>query len=201
MVLAHRSRGFAEASAVGKHVAAGGSVRGIDDGPYGGTRLPLGDAAAGEMLTVPQSGDGGNWGSVRLLDYSLAQTAYALTRSELWLPGQPAPLALKTVPLGEVGKLGLVHRDITGPVPRGPFDKVPPSTTATYPALWNHDAKKETRLVCAPDSQLLVRPGMESKATQVWGTASRTHLNLDFRFNSQPLAAAFTEEESIGGRG
>ena len=198
--LAHRPRGFAEASAVGKHIAAGGSVRGIDDGPYGGTRLPLGDAAAGEMLTTPQSGDGENWGSVRLLDYSLAQTAYALTRSELWLPGQPAPLGLGIVPLGKVGKLGLVDRDITGPAPRGPFDKVPPSTTATYPALWNHDAKKETRLVCAPDSQLLVRQGMESKATEVWATASRAHINRDFTFGSQPLAIAFTECQSIGGR-
>ena len=198
--LAHRPRGFAEASAVGKHIAAGGSVRGIDDGPYGGTRLALGDVSTGEILTTPQSGDGGNWGSVRLLDYSLAQTAYALTRSELCLPGQPAPLALQTVPFGEVGKLGLVHRDITGPVPGGPFDKVPPSTTATYPALWNHDAEKETRLVCAPDSQLLVRQGMESKATEVWSTAGRLHLNLDFTFGSQPLAIAFTEYQSIGGR-
>ena len=93
--------------------------------------------------------------------------ANALTQSHLWLPGQPAPLRLATVPLGKVGKLGLVDRDITGPVPRGPFDKVPPSTTATYPALWNHDAEQETRLVCAPDSQLLVRTGMEAKAATV----------------------------------
>ena len=198
--LAHRPQSFAEASAVGKHIAAVGSVRGIDDGPYGGTRLPLGEGAAGEMLTTPQSGDGGNWGSVRLLDYSLAQTAYALTQSQLWLPGQPAPLRLATVPLGKVGKLGLVDRDITGPAPRGPFDKVPPSTTATYPALWNHDAEKETRLVCAPDSQLLVRQGMESKATEAWATASRAHINRDFTFGSQPLAIAFTECQSIGGR-
>ena len=211
--LAHRPQGFAEASAVGKYIAAAGSVRGIDDGPYGGTRLALGDVAAGEILMTPQSGDGGNWGSVRLFDYSLAQTAYALTRSELWLPGQPAPLALQTVPLGKVGKLGLVDRDITGPAPRGPFDKVPPSTTATYPALWNHDAKKETRLVCAPDSQpdsqLLVRKptlsgtvrtGMEAKAATVWATASRTHLSRGFRFNSQSLAIAFTDHRSVGGR-
>ena len=160
----------------------------------------MGDEAAGEILTTTQAGGGENWGSVRLLDHSLAQTAYALTQSQLWLPGQPNALELKTVPLGKVGNLGLVHRDITGPAPRGPFDKVPPSPTATYPALWNHDAEKETRLVCTPDSQLQVRPGMESKATQVWATASRIHLNLDFRFNSQPLAAAFTEQGSIGGR-
>ncbi len=55
-------------------------------------------------------------------------------------------------------------------------------------------------MVCEPDAQLLVRPGMEAKAAEIWATASRCHLNLDFRFNSQPLCAAFTERESVGGR-
>ena len=72
--------------------------------------------------------------------------------------------------------------------------------TATYPALWNHDARKETRLVCEPDSQLVVRVGMEAKAAEIWATAGRAHLNLDFTFGSQALAVAFTERESIGGR-
>ena len=55
-------------------------------------------------------------------------------------------------------------------------------------------------MVCMPDSQLVVRQGMETKAAVVWSTASRAHLNLDFTFGSQPLAVAFTELESIGGR-
>ena len=38
------------------------------------------------------------------------------------------------------------------------------------------------------------------KAADVWGTASRSHLNLDFTFGSQPLAVTFTEQESVGGR-
>ena len=40
---------------------------------------------------------------------------------------------------------------------------------------------------------------MEEKAATIAETASRAHVTLDFRFNSQPLAAAFTEQESIGG--
>ena len=74
-----------------------------------------------------------------------------------------------------------------------------PSPTATYPSLWNHDSKKETRIICEPDSQLQVRQGMETKAAEAWTTASRAHLNLDFRLNSQPLGAAYTLSESIGG--
>ena len=41
---------------------------------------------------------------------------------------------------------------------------------------------------------------MEEKAATVWATASRAHLNRDFTFGSQALAAAFTDRESIGGR-
>ena len=41
---------------------------------------------------------------------------------------------------------------------------------------------------------------MEVKAVDVWATAGRSHLNLDFTFGSQPLAVAFTDAESIGGR-
>ena len=120
--------------------------------------------------------------------------------SSLWLPGRPAALELNVALLGSVGELGLVHRDITGPAPRGPFDKAPASPTATYPALWNHDAKNETRIVCLPDSTVCwYVQGMEKKAATIADTASRAHVNLDFRFNSQPLAAAFTEQESIGG--
>ena len=55
-------------------------------------------------------------------------------------------------------------------------------------------------MVCLPDSQLLVRPGMEDKAADVWATSSRTHFNRDFTFGSQALAVAFTDTESIGGR-
>ena len=201
--LHRRPQGFAHASAIAKGIIGCDAVRQIEDGPYDGTPLMIGDdpgGRIGNLLTVPNDGSSANWGAVRLLDYSLAQTAYALAHSRLWLPGQPAALELKTAPLSVVGRLGLVHRDITGPPPRGPFTKTTPSPTATYPALWNHSAANETRMVCIPDSQLLVRRGMEAKAAEVWATASRAHVNLDFRFNSQPLTAAITEQQSIGGR-
>ena len=195
-----RPHGIVGANETAKQILGGDSVRGIEDGPYGGTPISIGESSVGEMLNAPLSGNGAGWGGVRLKDASVAQTALALARSSLWLPGSPAALALKTAPLNRVGKLGLVHRDITGPAPRGPFDKVAPSPTATYPSLWNHNAKKETRIVCEPDSQLQARRGMEAKAAQVWATASRAHLSLDFRFNSQPLAATVTERETVGGR-
>ena len=159
----------------------------------------MGDEHVGEMIATDRLNNGKPWPGVRVSDYSLVQTAHALLDSRLQLPRQTKASALKMARLGDIGKLGFVHRDITGPAPRGPFDKVPPSRTATYPALWNHNARAETRLLCNPDSQLIVRRGMESRASEVWNTASRSHVVLDFRLTSQPLAAALTERESIGG--
>ena len=198
--LSRRPQGFADASALATNIGGTDYTRKIDDGPYGGTPLRIGDDAVGEMLLAyARSND--VWGAVRLSDYSLTQMAFALSQSTLWLPGETNSVAISIVPINQIGKLGLVSRDIDGPVPRGPFDvEKGRNPTATYPALWNHDAKQEMYMVCSPDSQCRVRPGMEAKAAAVWETRSRAHHNVDFRYNSQPLGVAITEIPTIGGR-
>ena len=199
--LTERPSGFAEAREIAQSVVSVERVRRLEDGPYGGHILAIGDEQRGEMIDAPCPSDGSVWGAVRQLDYSVSQTAYALANSYLWLPGERTPVEVLTAPLGEVGKLGLVSRDINGPAPRGPFDLHRGySPTATYPALWNHDASRETRMICMPDSQLRVRLDMEDKASIVWETRSRAHHNVDFRYNSQPLGVSITEVPAIGGR-
>ena len=195
-----RPKGFANSSAVASRLSAGYRLRQLEDGPYGGTPVMVGQELAGETITAAHGADGQSWSAVRIVDYSLAQTAYALSRSTLSLPGLSKTARIQTAVLEVVGRMGMYHIDINGPLPRGPFSKMAGSPTATYPCLWNHDAKKETRMVCVADSQLQVRPGMEEKAATVWATASRAHLNRDFTFGSQALAVAFTHAESIGGR-
>ena len=175
-------------------------IRRIEDGPYGGTDLMLGEELTGEMLTTLSDSIGETWGAVRLRDYTLAQVAYSLAQSQLWLPASLKGLEVNLARLSCISRLGTYHLDIVGPAPRGPFNKMPASPTATYPALWNHDAKKESMIVCLPDSSLQVRPGLETKADAVWNNASRAHINLDFTFGSQPLAVAFTDQQSVGGR-
>ena len=197
--LRRRPQGFVHASALAARLLDGGEIRSVVDGPFGGTPLLVGEEPTGETITASSGAYGKTWGAVRLSDFSLAQTAYRLSESELWLPGSPVPDELKMALLGDVGRTGRVDRDITGPAPRGPFDLAKPSHTATYSALWNHNAQKETRMVCDPDSQLLVRQGLEEKASEIWATASRAHLNREYTFGSQPLAVAFTEQLSIGG--
>ena len=198
--LNRRPRGFAHASAVAKGISDPHYVRNIEDGPYGGTSVMVGNELTGETLAGPCSPEGDAWSGSRLSDSSLGQTAFALSCSQLWLPGTSAALDLRIVVLSVVGERGIYDMNIAGKSPSAPFIKTQPAATATYPSLWNHDSKEETRLVCVVDSQLVVKPGMESKAAVVWATASRAHISRDFRFNSQPLGASFTEQDSIGGR-
>ena len=194
--LRRRPQDFAHSSSLASEVVDNSQVRKIEDGPFGGTPLMIGAELAGETIAAPYGGS--NWGAVRLSDCSVAQTAYAIYQSRLWLPGLVAPVELKVAALSDVGKRGWHDINIAGS--SGPFTKAPPSPTSTYPALWSHNAKQETRLVCQPDSQLLVKPGMEDRASVAWATSSHAHINRDFRFNSQPLTAAFTEQPCIGGR-
>ena len=196
--LRRRPASFADASIISKNLGNRGLTRTISGGPYGGTSLTVGDGIVGEVLETEQDEVRQSWGSVRLVDFSLAQCAHALSRSKLWLPTQTHPLDLRLVQLSVVATRGWHDINLTGA--KAPYTKIAASSSATYPSLWNHDAKKETRIVCEPDSQMQVRVGMEARANEAWATASRTHLNRDFTFGSQALGVAFTERPTVGGR-
>ena len=84
--LLRRAQDFSHASSLAGSLLNGRLVRRIEDGPYGGTPLLVGEELAGETITAPRNAGGEGWGAVRLSDYSLAQTAYALSNSKLWLP-------------------------------------------------------------------------------------------------------------------
>ena len=178
------------------------TIRTLEDGPFGGSPLFVGDERLGEVLEAPLSREA-PWSSVGISDFSLAQTAFQLVNGLLWLPqmheNDKSPLPISTVsPEGELGKGDAV---IVGRKGKAAFDMVrPPSNAPTYPMLWGHDAQRERRIVVTPDSEGRISAGMETLAAEIWGTRSHAHHNRDFRFNSQPLAVAFTETETIGGR-
>ena len=195
-----RPSGFIHALELSKSIANGGATRHLEDGPYGGIPIDSGDERSGESVEAPLDDHETGWGAARILDASVAQVAHALSNGKLWLPAQPKALDLKTAALNEVGRLGVHDSMFTLQTHNGPFTKMKPSPTATYPAIWNHNAKAERFMVCNPDSELRVKPGMEQRASELWETVSRAHLNRDFTFGSQPLAVAFTDQESAGGR-
>ena len=141
-------------------------------------------------------------GCVALRHAELAACLLALTDTPapvLRFPRLPQAYPLSLVPLARLGDTGLVHRDLNGADGRGPFDIHPLSAhrVPTYPALWAHDQHLEVQ----PDREARVRPGQAAAAQAKWSqTASRLHFTLDFRINSQSLAACLTPEPCIGGR-
>ena len=199
--LLRRPAGFVQASEIAKQLASKKTIRKLEDGPFGGDEVFCGQEKMGETIstTVPKTKP--TWNPVRIRDYSLPQTACALTQSQLWLPGEAKSLPLPMVALDAIGEMGYYHLQIiSGPPNEAPFYKTAPSDTSTYPALWNHNAKQETQIICQPDCQLLVKPGMETQAHTVWKSAGHCHLTQDFGLGSQSLAVAFTKRKCVGGR-
>ena len=198
--LRNRPNSFGDAQELSKVLLSKNGIRSLEDGPYGGTPVYCGDALVGEILRSPINDPSSGWGTARILDATLAQVAYSLTNDKLWMPAEQQGRTVRLSQLSSVGQLGVHDSMLTMETHKGPFIREPASPTANYPSLYNHNARRETRLVCEPDSQLRVRQGMEEGATRLWATSSRTHLNRDFTFGSQALAIAFTERETIGGR-
>lgn len=183
-----------------------GGVAKLEDGPYGGTPIFAGKTRIGGMLNAPLSCSSEiPWHIARVRDMTLAQISHVLVNGLLWFPKTPKNRA-KKIPiraLGDFAERGFIARDINGAPPRGAFDIYPfpdDGTIPDYLCLWSHDAQRETCLVVAPDSYGVVRHDKHERALEIWNTAGRVHFNVDFRFNSQPLAVAITENPSIGGR-
>ena len=191
--LYHRPRSLAEAFEVARAVSH------LSPQDRQG-RLRVGDRQTiGTYIRAPLS----QGGCASLRETTLADAALGLEAGRLRLPqGYSTPLS--TIHLGAIGKMGLLHRDISGTTngaPRGPFEIIPIQGVPQYPVLWGHNFKREQGLVVQPDSEGEVRPGCDIHAIEVWKTtASQLHFNLDFRINSQSLTACLTPAKAIGGR-
>ena len=158
-------------------------------------RLASGGAHFGGYIRATLEEGGGAAG---LRNPALAKAMLRLRSFEFRIPQVVQSYALPVTQLGELGNRGKLHRDISGEN-RGPFDVLPIKDVPSYPMLWAHDASRERRLTVLPDTQGDVRPGCQNQADEVWNTATRLHLNLDFRLNSQSLAACLTPELVLGG--
>ena len=190
------------ASEIVKAVLRDTTPRRLEDGPYGGSPIHCGGHSVGEVLEAPLGEHGDGWGAARLADATVAQVAHSLSGGKLQLPATMKSYPIPIAPLQKVGSRGLDSQMFISSAHGGPFTKETPSPTATYPALWGHDADIETKIICSPDSQMQVKNGMENRGKQLWANAaSRVHFNRDFRFTSQPLSVAMTDAKSIGGRG
>ena len=164
-------------------------------------RLRAGGQPLGSYIRAPLN----EGGCAALRESALADTMMALRRGELRMPRYAERHSIPVTPLGRLGERGLLHRDIGNrndgkPPFRGPFKIVPVQGVPSYPILWGHDAERERRMIVEPDSEGEVRPDGEGRAVAAWRTATQLHFTLDFRLNSQSLAACLTPERALGGR-
>lgn len=181
------------------------NINRLEDGPLDGTLIIMGKTRVGSMLdaALPRS-LGEPWCIARIRDMTLAQISHSLVNGRLWVPGVNEQQAI-TIPierLGEFSERGFLSRDINGSHPRGAFDIYPlevDDKNQSHQCLWSHNCSIQTKLVVAPDKYGMIRPGKGERANEILRTASRAHFNIAFRFNSQPLAVAMTENPTIGG--
>ena len=182
--------------------AGNSDLRTLEGGPFGGSPLFIGEERLGEVIDAPLSGDA-PWSAVGIADFSVAQSAYQLVKGAVVLPQMHAQdtLLVPVTTVDRIAQIGRSDKDIVGNGAKTAFSRIePPSAAPTYPMLWGHDAQYEKHMVVVPDSEGRVKQGREDRAAEIWNTRSHTHHNRDFRFNSQPLAVAFTETRTIGGR-
>ena len=144
------------------------------------------------------------WTTVRVANVSLTQVAGEMAEGKLRLPRRKNPAPIPMTLIGEIGRVGPLHRDIaSGPrePDRGPFTKHDGADSGTeWPFLWNRDGKNQQAMAVSPDSHGIVKPGNEDAAQAIWQRASHLHISNECRFNSSPTCAAYTAERSAGGR-
>ena len=164
---------------------------------------------------------GGGSQGAQLRDTMLADVADRLAQGVLDMPGAADSCRIPVTTVGDMGEVGPVHRSIgnrEGGKNRhkaglGPFvlEDLPAGEAAMHPMLWNHHCEAERRLVVQPDAKGVLPMTMgradeahkrrEKAGKGLWERhASRLHINLEFRLNSQSLAACLTPEPCLGGR-
>lgn len=159
----------------------------------------IGDKSGGHYINTKQF----QCGCAGVGEADLSIFMLSLLSGTFVAPQTKKKVDLQVVRLRALGNRGLLHRDISGQAPRGPFDKVPlePGRFPTYPALWNHSVERERSFIVGPDCELLIRNKQQEKAANVWTQkTSRLHLTLELGLNSQSLAACLTTEKTLGGR-
>ena len=102
-------------------------IRGLEEGPIGGTLLHFGDEIVGQVLDAPI--EDACWNLSRIADLSLAQAAYQLAANKkICLPSmnKKDAVAVPITTVGAIGKIGPYHADINGDTAtggvRGPFE-------------------------------------------------------------------------------
>lgn len=187
------------------------TLRRLEDGPSGGSAIYFGEEIVGHAIDAPLPIAGG-WKLARIVDLSLAQSAYQLaSESRIWLPthSQADTTVCHMTTVEVIGRIGPSHRNVNQKY-GGPFElrSLHGDIVPTYPILWAHDADRERTMVFEADhdgipyqaSSKEEQKRVDKEVANVFSTASYCHSNLDFQFDAQSTSIQFTRRKTIGGR-
>lgn len=206
--LAHRPASMVEGVEMARAVSA------IDvQHPQRSGQLMLGGEKLGEWTIGQRLAEG----NASVEDHRVSEFARELSAGRLAPLRIAVPVQLPITTLGKLGQRGPVARDIGNEAgnqsARGPLEIFSPPDGRlswqqfSYPVLWTHkddaydDREHEQQMEVLPDRDGHPKTGRQQDAAVLFSdSASRLHFNLDFRLNSQQLAACLTPNRSLGGR-
>ena len=193
--LNQRPRSSLEAFEITNSVIRSNGIYRLEDMPSGGDQIKVGDEILGHKLDCPLLiGEG--WIATRVKSMALIQSARRLKKGRLELPLQDLQKTVAKIPMcrvGDIATLGLAEV-------RGVFrkkDGYRPDDYG-YPCIWNANSGVQRSMIVLPDSRAIPLPNAETAVQKRVDQNSRTHYNMALRFNSNSVAALFTEKPSIG---
>ena len=194
--LERRPQSVLHATSISRHVRGTHNVLKYEKGITGGTPITLGGINVGNMMDCPLDND---WGFVNVYDAALLQCAYNLARGIFqpigWMGSYDVPMTT----FGD--NLGPISRDVADKKPNGtraPFMIFPHDKTAIYHALSNNNSKIQKTLIVLPDAKAVPKADASlEKIKKIAKTASRLHVNILCRYNSQCLTVLYNKKKTL----
>ena len=188
-----------EAAYIGK-IARQSKANKLEDSPYGGSSLLIGDSVIGRVLDCPLPN--GQWMASAGADPLLLQVAWQLSRGKLWFEWHSS-FDVPMTTIDALGCIGPLHLDIKGDdnmAYRGPFNILPKSKSCIYPVIWGNKKKIRPCMKIEPNFEAEPRPGeSKERIEKILNTASKVHINCLLDTSSQFLPAAYLEKPALGG--
>lgn len=170
----------------------------VQGGP-GALQIEIGNRKYGEAVSVHRSEvEPGMWGiPCSFAQIELVRSLWYLRQGKLYLPRQGEVGILKLCALSELGSLGFDRRDM--------HDGFHPPVRhkTSYPALWNHDARKICSMRQEPNAWL--EPLHEAKdgrplrnAHHLWKKAARVMFAERLWLKTMRLSAVRLDHKALG---
>jgi hypothetical protein len=167
-----------------------------DGAPVGGTPLIIGGEQWGELLDAPLGNS--PWTGARWKRAFITQFTTALHHGELYSRDGTNILArLPLARLDDIVSIGPQHRQIRGSL--GVFDAYHGwDRSAQFPAIWRQQESIHKYLIAEPNAHL--NPLPNRNYAPIWAQSGTLHFTQDIRYDSQRVAAAITQYQTLGVR-